>query len=84
MLAIGNANNLGSGSVTIGAGTLQTSGNVVLDAARTVTLTDPTSTIDTPNQGDLATISGSLGGSGALNKTGAGNLGPGRHQRSDV
>ena len=55
-MAIGNANNLGRGGVAIGAGTLQTRGNVVLDAARTVTLTDAASAIDTPNPGDIATV----------------------------
>ena len=59
--------------MTLGAGTLQTTGAYTLDAG-TVTLTAATAGIDTPLSTDDITLSGLVTGTGGLNKTGPGTL----------
>ena len=67
VLAIAKSASL-PGNLTLGAGTLQTTGHYALDAS-TITLTDPTAGIDTPNYSDDLTVSALIMGSGGLNKT---------------
>jgi fibronectin-binding autotransporter adhesin len=74
VLAIGAANNLGVGGLTLDAGTLETTGHVTLDATHAVTLTNAAAGIDVLNTGDTTTLVGQLTGTGGLNKTGQGAL----------
>ena len=73
-LSIASSGNLGSGNLTIGAGRLQTTGNVVLDANRTITLTDSASAVEHAQFDGPSHDSGPVTGNGALNKIGAGTL----------
>ena len=72
MLSISTSASL-PGNLTLGAGTLQTTGSYTSDAS-TVNLTNPTAGIDTPNFAGDVTISGLITGSGGLNKSGPGTL----------
>ncbi|MGN6329464.1 MAG: autotransporter-associated beta strand repeat-containing protein [Rhodanobacter sp.] len=67
---VSNADNLGTGTVTVGDATLQATGS--FDAGNAFALTDDNSTIDT--QGNDVGLTGNIGGSGALNKSGSGTL----------
>ncbi|MDG2518475.1 autotransporter domain-containing protein [Lysobacter soli] len=62
--------NLGGGTVSIGSGTLQTTGGFTSD--NDFALTSPNSIVDTA--GHDVTFNGNLSGDGALNKIGAGTL----------
>ncbi|WP_288458241.1 autotransporter domain-containing protein, partial [uncultured Sphingomonas sp.] len=70
VVAVERAANLGGGTVTIGAATLATVGDIVTD--RAVVLTDATSAIDT--LGHDVTLNGVVSGTGKLNKLGSGTL----------
>ena len=72
-LSISTSSNLGSGDVRSG-GLLADHGYVVLDSARTVTLTTPPARSIRRTSGDSVTVPGPITGSGALNKEGQGTL----------
>ena len=73
VLAIGTAAGLGIGNLTLGAGTLQTTGSYALDAG-TVTLTGTAAAIDVSGFNDTLTLAGLVTGSGGLTLTGPGRL----------
>jgi autotransporter-associated beta strand protein len=64
------ADNLGSGTITLGDASLQAAGDFTI--ANTVVLTDADSLVDT--QAHDVAISGTVGGTGDLNKAGSGTL----------
>jgi fibronectin-binding autotransporter adhesin len=72
VLAIEKAGNLGAGSLTLGGGTLQTTADLTIDAA--VSLTNSAAGIDVHNSGNTATLAGLITGSGGLNLVGPGTL----------
>jgi autotransporter-associated beta strand protein len=73
VLAIKAANNLGVGNLTLGAGTLQTTGSYALDAD-TITLTAAKAAIDVSTKSDTLTLAGLVTGNGGLMLTGPGAL----------
>ncbi len=69
-LSVGNDNNLGTGTLTLNGGTLQTSAGIT--SSKNVVLTGNNGTFDT--NGFNSTLSGVISGSGGLNKNGSGIL----------
>gem|GEM_PF-823897 len=74
-VAISADNNLGAagGALTLGGGTLEATNNFALDRTRDVTLNSPGGTFNVDNNSTF-TMGNTIGGAGALTKTGAGTL----------
>ncbi len=73
VLAVGADSNLGSGPMTISAGTLEITGSIL--SPRSMVLTGPTATVQIDATGNyIATAGATVSGSGGLTKSGPGTL----------